>query len=83
MKTQMTLNERLTVAENPHTSPETLTALADDIKWYVREAVAQNTNTSSEILSALADDVDDDVRKAVADAAKMELKERRRFSKAL
>jgi hypothetical protein len=54
--------ERLEVARNPNTPPETLTILARDKNSGVRWWVARHNNTPPEILTILARDKDWGVR---------------------
>jgi hypothetical protein len=54
----MNLIQRLNLAENPNTSPETLSSLALDTYSWIRSHVAQNPNTPSEALRLLATDTD-------------------------
>ena len=49
--------EKIKVAKNSNTTPETLKILATDEDSYVRHWVAQNPNTPPEILQLLATDV--------------------------
>jgi hypothetical protein len=55
-------DQKLLLADNPNTPPETLTILAGDKYFWVRWRVAQNPNTPPEILSILARDEDWTVR---------------------
>lgn len=57
---------RMRVAENIHTSTETLTSLANDKNAWVRETVADNFNTNVRTLRFLSTDEDDSVRSNVA-----------------
>ena len=57
---------KLELANNPNTPPETLTILARDEDSYVRYSVAQNPNTPPETLTFLARDEDYWVRCGVA-----------------
>ena len=54
---------KLSQAQNPNTSPETLSVLATDDYWVIRWAVARNPNTSPETLQVLATDEDRCVRR--------------------
>jgi len=51
-------------AENPNTSPQTLTELAKDSDWHVRWRVAGNPSTPVATLIILLQDRDADVRQA-------------------
>ncbi len=53
---------KLELALNLNTPPETLTILAQDEDVYVRCGVACNSNIPPEILTILARDMDEDVR---------------------
>ncbi|KKM20374.1 hypothetical protein LCGC14_1646060 [marine sediment metagenome] len=67
--------KKITIACDPNTSPETLTALSvkdpngDCHSWYVRCAVAENPNTPVEVLTKMAStnnpDWDEDIAWAV------------------
>jgi hypothetical protein len=59
---------RVSVAENPNTSPETLDWLAEVYEYgLVRFYVAKNPNASPETLAMLAEDDDAYVRRSVAE----------------
>jgi hypothetical protein len=62
----LTVGEKLELAENSNTSTETLTSLARDEYWKVRYYVTQNPNTPPEALTRLAEDEDWEVREEVA-----------------
>jgi len=67
--------EKIKIASDPNTSPETLTILSnrdpngDCHSWYVQCAVAENSNTPVSVLKRLAnpnnDDWDEDIAWAV------------------
>ena len=58
--------EKIELAENPNTSPESLKVLATDEDWTVRYWVAYNPNTPQETLKVLATDKHSGVRWGVA-----------------
>jgi hypothetical protein len=64
--TNLSLEERKKLTENPNTPSETLAILARDKKWNVRCGVAANPNTSPETLALLAKDDTSNIRKYVA-----------------
>ena len=47
---------KIEIAQNPNTSPESLKTLATDDNYYVRFWVATNPNTPAEVLQSLATD---------------------------
>jgi len=59
--------KQLELAKDPSTTETTLTKLAVDEDWEVREAVAENQNTPFDILTKLAGDKSWWVREAVAE----------------
>ena len=53
---------KIEIAQNPNTSPESLQILATDKNYAVRCGVAENPNTSPEVLQTLATDKSSNVR---------------------
>ena len=62
----LSYDEKLALAQNPNTSPESLQTLATDENSDVRYWVATNPNTPAEVLQTLATDEDSSVRYWVA-----------------
>jgi hypothetical protein len=65
------------VAWNPNTPVDTLTFLAENEDWRVREEVAGNSNTLPETLFTLAKDEDDSVRRAASRKLQQKVSSRR------
>ena len=63
----LSYDEKLALAQNPNTSPESLQTLATDENSDVRYWVATNPNTPAEVLQTLATDEDSSVRCCVAE----------------
>ena len=55
MRTDVSAEIRVLVAQSPKTTPETLKYLSEDSNFRVRRAVAENENTPIEILQNMAD----------------------------
>ena len=53
---KLSCDEKLKLAQNPNTSPETLNVLATDKNSNIRRLVAEHPNTSQETLAVLATD---------------------------
>jgi hypothetical protein len=61
----MKFEEKLKLAKNPKTPPETLAKLAGDEDWPIRYAIARNPSTPPATLAELAGDEDCFVRRMV------------------